>query len=193
MRVSGQSSAVVSQWRGTGNGKQTKTIGKLEAVQAIERESGFSALWLAKGMGPKRAANWTPPQHAPKGVIVSSVAQDLSQPQFDDDPTTCTWEFILSTAASGLPKRFKLAMPDDALSPHTPRGVVLIFSTGQEPIFGHGVLVEDAAGQRYVRRYAQGPAGRWIADVHNNAYLALDSAEGLKVLAVVTGRETGEA
>ena len=34
--------------------KVIKTIGKLEAAIYIERESGYSALWIAKGIGPKR-------------------------------------------------------------------------------------------------------------------------------------------
>jgi len=53
VRVSRQSSSVVSQWLGKGS-KVIKTIGKLEAAIYIERESGFSALWVAKGLGPKR-------------------------------------------------------------------------------------------------------------------------------------------
>lgn len=55
MSVSKQSSSVVSQWLGKGS-KEIKTIGKLEAAIYIERASGFSALWVAKGVGPKRAA-----------------------------------------------------------------------------------------------------------------------------------------
>lgn len=55
MRVSKQSSSVVSQWLGKAE-KTIKTIGKLEAAIYIERESGYSALWVAKGMGPKLAA-----------------------------------------------------------------------------------------------------------------------------------------
>lgn len=54
IRVSGQSRSAVGQWLGKSK-KEIKTIGRLEAVQAIERESGFSALWVAKGMGPKLA------------------------------------------------------------------------------------------------------------------------------------------
>lgn len=54
MRVSGQTSSVVSQWLGKGS-KEIKSIGKLEAVIGIEKESGFSAMWVGKGIGPKRA------------------------------------------------------------------------------------------------------------------------------------------
>lgn len=52
MRVSRQSSSVVSQWLGK-TAKPIKTIGKLEAAIYLERATGYSALWLAKGMGPK--------------------------------------------------------------------------------------------------------------------------------------------
>lgn len=52
MRVSGQSSSVVSQWLGKGS-KDIKEIGKLEAAIYLERASGYSALWIAKGLGPK--------------------------------------------------------------------------------------------------------------------------------------------
>lgn len=51
-RVTQQSSSVVSQWLGHGT-KEIKTIGKLEAALFIERQSGYSALWVAKGIGPK--------------------------------------------------------------------------------------------------------------------------------------------
>lgn len=53
VRVSGESSSVVSQWLGNGS-KTIKSIGSLRAAMNIERASGFSALWVAKGDGPKR-------------------------------------------------------------------------------------------------------------------------------------------
>lgn len=55
VRVSGESSSVVSQWLGKGS-KEIKSIGKLEAALRLESESGFSALWIAKGTGAKLAA-----------------------------------------------------------------------------------------------------------------------------------------
>lgn len=62
VRVSKQSSSVVSQWLGKGSkSKIIKSIGKMEAAENIERASGFAALWVAKGLGPKRI---TPPAPA---------------------------------------------------------------------------------------------------------------------------------
>ena len=54
VRISRQSSSAVSQWLGKGS-KEIKTIGKLEAAIYLERQSGYSALWIAKGIGPKLA------------------------------------------------------------------------------------------------------------------------------------------
>jgi transcriptional regulator with XRE-family HTH domain len=54
VRITKQSNSVVSQWLG-GSSKVIKSIGKLEAALYLERESGYSALWIAKGMGAKMA------------------------------------------------------------------------------------------------------------------------------------------
>jgi hypothetical protein len=53
VRISGQSSSVVSQWLGKGS-KTIKSINKQEAAEALARASGFSSLWIAKGTGPQK-------------------------------------------------------------------------------------------------------------------------------------------
>ena len=135
-----------------------------------------------------------PPASGPPsgGVAIHPVAHDLSHLKPDHEPTYYTWEFMLSAVIADLPKRFRFAMPDDAMAPDTPRGTVLVFSLDAPPTIGHGVLVQDATGQRHVRRYAQGLGGQWKAEARNKAYLTLDSADGVQLLAVVVGRETGE-
>lgn len=84
VRVSGQSSSVVSQWLGKSS-KIIKTIGKLEAAEAIEQASGFCALWIAKGIGPQRVS----PPHvaeppAPYGSP-SPAAEVVAQDQHEID------------------------------------------------------------------------------------------------------------
>ena len=51
-RISQQSSSVVSQWLGNGS-KIIKSIGKIEAAQQLAAASGYCALWIATGRGPK--------------------------------------------------------------------------------------------------------------------------------------------
>ena len=92
-----------------------------------------------------------------------------------------------------IPERFVLAMPDDALAPQTPRGTQLIFVAGDTPPrFGIGVLVEAPDGTRYIRRYVQGPATGWIAEARDSAYRTISSAEGGRILAWVSWRNSGD-
>ncbi|QRF55331.1 hypothetical protein [Variovorax paradoxus] len=49
------SHSAVSQWMGKG-AKEIKSIAKIDSAIYLERASGFSALWLAKGLGPRKAA-----------------------------------------------------------------------------------------------------------------------------------------
>jgi len=58
VRITGQSSSVVSQWLGHGS-KTIHSIQKIEAALALERASGFSAAWIAKGIGAKRVPGGT--------------------------------------------------------------------------------------------------------------------------------------
>lgn len=52
MRISGQSSSVVSQWLGKGS-KLIKSIGKVSAAVRLAEAAGVSAEWLADGTPPK--------------------------------------------------------------------------------------------------------------------------------------------
>ncbi|MGJ7500098.1 hypothetical protein ACSFBF_07035 [Variovorax sp. ZT5P49] len=61
--TAGVSASAVYQWLGHGT-KTIHSIGKIDAAIYLERASGFSALWLAKGLGPKMARE-TPVENAP--------------------------------------------------------------------------------------------------------------------------------
>ena len=56
MRVGGVSSSVVSQWLGNGS-KPIKTIGDVEVAIKLQQATGYNAVWLAKGKGPKMATS----------------------------------------------------------------------------------------------------------------------------------------
>ncbi|MGL4573947.1 MAG: helix-turn-helix domain-containing protein [Burkholderiaceae bacterium] len=105
-------------------------------------------------------------------------------------PVSINWEHVLT--ASTLPARFTCKVPDDALSPWTPKGTPLVFDTAVTPTPGCGVLIEDRSKQRFVRRFAPRGGGQWLATTHNDAYAQMDSEQdGLRILAVATGRMTG--
>lgn len=59
--IAGVSRSAVAQWLGKGS-KMIHTIGNMEAAENLERETGYAALWIAKGVGPKRSSMGKPPE-----------------------------------------------------------------------------------------------------------------------------------
>lgn len=54
VRESGASSSAVSQWLGHSS-KIIKSIGQVEAAERLSWRTGYSALWIAKGIGPEKS------------------------------------------------------------------------------------------------------------------------------------------
>lgn len=179
----------------TGDSKSLSAENNANAAKFL----GVSSEWLATGEGvPQQRADLAGAEaHPPAGRHTfggaqpgGGVAHNLSELQPILLPPTVDWETI---AMGSIPERFILAMPDDALAPQTPRGTQLIFVAGSEPPrYGVGVLVEDASGKRFVRRWVQGPTGGWIAEARNTAYRSLASSEGARVIAWVQARFDGD-
>jgi transcriptional regulator with XRE-family HTH domain len=170
MRVTGQSSSVVSQWLGKGS-KPIKSIGKIEAAEAIERESGFSALWVARNIGPKRRG----------------VAHTVSDLRPIVTTQKVTWEELVAADLSG---KFEIALRDDALAPDYPAGTTIRFDGARQARPGWPVMVKDSAGAFYVRDYIEGSAGRWTAAPRQRGYASLDSvSDGLQLVGVMYGAD----
>ena len=55
-KLCGVTSSAVSQWFGKGD-KPSKEIGSVRAAVMLERRTGWSALWIAYGEGPKICAS----------------------------------------------------------------------------------------------------------------------------------------
>lgn len=107
-------------------------------------------------------------------------------------PSTLTWERTMTISKEDLPAQFICAVPDDALTPDTPKGTLLIFSRDAQPRVGWGILVEDRNGVRYVRRYVQSTGNGWSAKASHRDYVSLDPVEhGLTILAVASWRGDG--
>jgi len=88
-----------------------------------------------------------------------------------------------------LPPRFVLEVPDSSLAPNLPRGTSVVFECADRAEPGDCVLVKAASGTRYIRRYAQGRDGQWLAQAIDPAFVTLQSgAHGLVVEAVMAWR-----
>lgn len=186
VRISGQSSSVVSQWLGKGS-KVIKTIGKHEAAQALAHASGYSALWIAKGIGPEKVdarAAAVGANHPTGGVAqaMSLKAETVEQ------ICPLAWEAIVSMSERReLPPLFSVALPDDSMASRAKAGSVIVFDSREVARPGDGVLVRDREGNLYFRIFRQRRQGSWEAHALNEDYQPMESErDGLEVLAVLT-------
>lgn len=154
---------------------------------AIAAALHVSPEWLETGKGEEPA------------VLIPTSTGSVAITPLDEstvikDCKNIQWEDLLKLLSAGdsVPSRFVLAMPDGSMSPTTPQGTLLVLERDTPPTPGHGVLVRDAHGIHYIRRYQQASAGRWQAQAANQAYATLQSdQDGLVIVAVVTGRFSG--
>lgn len=135
---------------------------------------------------------WLDAQHPRRGVSIDPVAQAVSQRESESNlPQQVPWEGIVNAE---LPSLFWVLMPDDSMAPDIRKNDRLTFDSGRQPSAGQRVLVVDANGGAYVRRYKPGAAGRWRAVPDNDAeFDAIESErDGLRILAVMVGWARGD-
>lgn len=135
----------------------------------------------------EKGHGWMDTQHSPEGTWrpVGAVAQILSHPTATYE-ILLTWESLMSSKS--LPQQFRVAAPDDSMSPRVRRGEVAEFRRDVLPLPGDGILVRDANGDHYFRRYRQELAGSWEAYPINEAFRTLHSTrDQLELVAVLVG------
>ncbi len=119
-RAAGVSSAAVSQWLGKGNGKVINTIGSIEAASNLEGKTGYRALWIATGKGPKMAGHVGTPAVSDEPVDPFAHAILHAFNQLPDHPVVRGRVFIDVVAvierasAAPLPERKTVHAPHRA-------------------------------------------------------------------------------
>lgn len=177
---SGIAASTLSRYLSSPSSPGHKRISEINA-RKLERAGRKPENWL-----DGRAVAAPPPQPHPSA---RGLAHDMIHGPWTLPPTL-SWEEIMRS--SEFPGSFVVAMPDDALAPNVPRGTRLIFEPDAEPVPLRGVLVQDATGRRYIRRYAEAPGGAWRAEALREGYVSLESErDGLALLAVMVGRLDG--
>jgi len=156
------SSSAVSQWV---NGP-TISI-KLEPAIRLERESGYSALWLANGKGPKKAA-FTSPQ-------TEAAGDDVLEPEYAGKSRAARQVPVVGTAkmgddgfyeeissiAGGGDGHIEIATQDrnayclrvrgQSMFPAIRDGWYVLVEPNGEPRVGEYVLVKLNSGQKMVK------------------------------------------
>lgn len=136
---------------------------------------GVRAEWLQSGKGPMRQEPLT------------QVAQPLSLSSVTLSSPLLEWGDLIMTT---LPRAFKVAAPDDSMSPRLKAGQIAEFATGIEPRPGDGVLLRDAQGDCYIRRCRKLREGWEAYSEDSDVFPALPIGPGgLEVLAVLVSVE----
>jgi hypothetical protein len=122
------------------------------------------------------------PQEAPP--LHQGVAQPVSLYDIKMLPTV-TWEAIMK--GDELPAVFEMLAPDEALMPEVRAGQKIKVTLGDRPRANDGILVQDSAGNYYMRRYREGRAGTWTAASNNPGFEPLDPGrDSLTIIGVVS-------
>lgn len=116
---------------------------------------------------------------------LTHLAQPLSLSDAKLSSPVIAWEVL---RMKSLPEAFKVAAPDDSMSPRLKHGQLAEFETGLEPRPGDGVLVRDLAGECYIRRCRKAHGG-WEAYAEDEkVHLPFPIGPGqAEVLAVLVG------
>jgi len=132
------------------------------------------------------AAGWTAEQHTPAGVIVSSVAQDMSHLMQSHTLLEITWESLVAAVPDSL---FVLPLRDDALAPDHPAGRRVVWRKDRPLKTGRLVLLRDKHGADCARMLHDGPLpGQWVASASHRAFMSFDvPSADVTVLAVHQG------
>ena len=166
-KAAGVSTGAVSQWLTT-----TKTL-KAQSALGLAALTGWSVKWWSEGVGPR--SQESPTRHAHP---LSLSDAKLSSPILD-------WGILHMKT---LPKAFKVAAPDDSMSPRLKAGQLAEFETGLDHRPGDGVLVKDAAGDCYIRRCRRSRGGWEAYSEDSDVFPPLPiGPAGLEVLAVLVG------
>lgn len=97
-KAAGVSRSAVSQWAGKGS-KIIHTIGDVEVALNLERETGYSALWIAKGVGPETAKDRESADSWPFASIDNQKVRALDP---DRERMQLETAILLSAAQLGL-------------------------------------------------------------------------------------------
>lgn len=156
--------------------------GTLSQAERAGESSGLVAKFAALyGVNPL----WLTDESAEMQPVVAAAPAAPGEPRDILHVTRVDWG---DWVAVDLSARFEVELPNDALAPEYPKGVVMRFDPGRERRAGWPCIVKDAAGHFHVRDYEEGFGGAWRAVARSRGFAPLDSeAHGLVFVASMFG------
>ena len=176
-RAAGKSPAAVTQWISG----ETKEI-KADSAAGIQSVTGFSAVWIATGKGPKMVAvgNVSPAQERKRVPLISwvqagtwSEVQDTFAPGEADH-----WESAFSSSPGD--HAFALVVKGDSMkSPYPgelsfPPGTIIIVDPDRASNAGDYVVAKDVDTQQATFKQLHHDGGRWYLKPLNPAFPTME-------------------
>lgn len=176
-RAAGKSPAAVTQWISG----ETKEI-KADSAAGIQAATGFSAVWIATGKGPKMAAvgNVSPAHERKRVPLISwvqagvwSEVQDTFAPGEAD-----YWESAFSSSPGD--HAFALVVEGESMtSPYPgelsfPPGTIIIVDPDRASDAGDYVVAKDVSTQQATFKRLTCDGGRWYLKPLNPTYPTLE-------------------
>lgn len=176
-RAAGKSPAAVTQWISG----ETKEI-KADSAAGIQTVTGFSAVWIATGKGPKMAAvsNVSPVQERKRVPLISWV-QAGSWSEVQDTFAAGEadhWERAFSSSPSE--SAFALVVEGESMtSPYPgelsfPSGTIIIVDPGRSAGAGDYVVAKDVNTQHATFKRLAYDGGRWYLKPLNPSYPTIE-------------------
>lgn len=176
-RAAGKSPAAVTQWISG----ETKEI-KADSAAGIQAVTGFSAVWIATGKGPKMVATGNvSPAHERKRVPLISWVQAGTWSEVQDTfaPGEADyWESAFSSNPSD--NAFALRVEGESMtSPHSgdlsfPSGTIIIVDPGRDAGPGDYVVAKDVETQQATFKRLTYDGGRWFLKPLNPSYPTIE-------------------
>lgn len=140
---------------------------------SIAAALGVNAVWLKTGKGLCNPE------------VPTASAQQLSYADARLSSPVIAWGVLKMKT---LPEAFKVAAPDDSMSPRVKMGQLVEFETGLDHRAGDGILVRDAEGELCIRRCRK-VRGEWEAYAEDSVVhpaFAIGPGQG-EILAILVG------
>lgn len=208
VRESGQSRSVVSQWLGRGS-KAIHSIGKMEAAERLEHATGYCALWIAKGVGPKLIAS----QHRSAGPALpikleenpiypairrvrfklSAGASGFAVEYLDEEDAPIVFRREWFTSHGYQPtKLFAVKVANGSMEPGLWDGDTVVVNTADtEPQDGH-VFAVNFEGELVIKRLVR-DEGRWWLKSDNpdqSRYPRKACGEGVHIIGRIVHKQS---
>lgn len=186
-KASGKTPAAVSAWI---NGS-TKEI-KSDSAAGLQALTGFSAIWIATGKGPKKiedVSNVSPgPKIGGQVLVLSSVQAGNFKEYVDNDHGFDGTLPTITTTAPVHRYTFAVRVVGDSMEPDFAEGSLLIIEPELDPLPNDFVVVKNGSDETTVKKLVR-DGSDWYLKPSNDRYPIKKMTSDMRIVGVVRAME----